>query len=33
MNKFKNDKELLLFALKNKDKINNTYRFDEILDE
>jgi len=29
----KNDRELLLSALKNKDKINDTYRFDEILDE
>ena len=29
----KNDRELLLSALLNKDKINDTYRFDEILDE
>jgi hypothetical protein len=29
----KNDRELLLSALKNKDKINDTYRFDEIFDE
>ncbi|MDC0630106.1 DUF4116 domain-containing protein [Flavobacteriaceae bacterium] len=29
----KNDRELLLSALKNKDKINDTYRFDKILDE
>lgn len=29
----KNDRELLLSALKNKDKINHTNRIDEILDE
>jgi hypothetical protein len=29
----KNDRELLLSALLNKDKINDTYRFDEILDK
>jgi RNA binding exosome subunit len=29
----KNDRELLLSALLNKDKINDTYRFDEIFDE
>ena len=27
------DRELLLSALLNKDKINDTYRFDKILDE
>jgi len=32
-NQFANDKELLLSALLNKDKINDTYRFDKILDE
>jgi hypothetical protein len=29
----KNDRELLLSALLNKDKINHTNRIDEILDE
>ena len=32
-NQFANDRELLLSALLNKDKINYTYRFDKIFDE